>query len=144
MIKDKLLDLIEGTLNKKKISFTLLVDKKAYFTSEDHYRGYNLWSCQNICYTSSFLLDSIYLILYKQIVGSRMGTNCAPLVADLFLFCYERNLISHSNDNQADIIKALNSTSIYLDDLLNIDSPYFAGMVNQICPPELQLHKANT
>ena len=64
-----------------------------------------------------------------------MGTNCAPLVADLFLFCY---------DNQADVIKAFNLTSRYLDDLLNIDNPYFEGMVNQIYPPELQLNKANT
>ena len=32
----------------------------------------------------------------------------------------------------------------YLDDLLNIDNPYFEGMVNQIYPPELKLNKANT
>ena len=32
---------------------------------------------------------------------------------------------------------------MYLDDLLNIDNPYFEGMVNQIYPPELQLNKAN-
>ena len=49
-----------------------------------------------------------------------------------------------SSDNQADVIKAFNSTSRYLDDLLNIDSPYFEGMVNQIYPSELQLNKANT
>ena len=48
-----------------------------------------------------------------------MGTNCAPLVANLFLFCYERDFMtSLSNDNQADIIEAFNSTSRYLDDLL--------------------------
>ena len=48
-----------------------------------------------------------------------------------------------SSDNQADVIKAFNSTSRYLDDLLNIDNPYFEGMVNQIYPSELQLNKAN-
>ena len=47
-----------------------------------------------------------------------------------------------SNDNQADIIEAFNSTSIHFDDLLNIDNPYFEGMVNQINPPELKLNKA--
>ena len=52
-----------------------------------------------------------------------MGTNCAPLVADLFLFCYERDFMkSLSRENQADIIEAFNSTSRYLDDLLNIDN----------------------
>ena len=53
-----------------------------------------------------------------------MGTNCAPLVADLFLFFYERDFMDSLNhDNQADVIKAFNSTSRYLDDLLNIDNP---------------------
>ena len=83
--------------------------------------------------------------LYRQIVGIPMGTNCAPLVADLFLFCYERDFMKNlSSDNQADVIKAFNLTSRYLDDLLNIDNPYFEGMDNQIYPPELQLNKANT
>ena len=73
-----------------------------------------------------------------------MGTNCAPLVADLFLYCYERDFMDSLNqDNQADVIEASNSNSRYLDDLLNIDNPYFEGMVNQIYPPELQLIKAN-
>ena len=74
-----------------------------------------------------------------------MGTNCAPLVADLFLFCYERNcMLSSSDNNQTDIIEAFNSTSRYLDDLLNIDNPYFEQMVGQIYPTELQLNKANS
>ena len=38
---------------------------------------------------------------------------------------------------QADVIEAFYSTSRYLDALLNIDSPYFEGMVNQIYPPEI-------
>ena len=40
------------------------------------------------------------------------------------------------------IIKALNSTSRYLDDLLNIDNPYFEGMVNLIYPSVLQIPRA--
>ena len=49
-----------------------------------------------------------------------------------------------SSDNQADVIKAFNSTSRYLDDLLSIDNPYFEGMVNRIYLPELQLNIAYT
>ena len=73
-----------------------------------------------------------------------MGTNCAPLVADLFLFCYERDLmLSLSKDNQSDVIEAFNSTSRYLDDLLYIDNNFFDRMDNRIYPSELQLNKAN-
>ena len=71
-----------------------------------------------------------------------MGTNCAPLVADLFLFCYERDfMLSLSEDNKSGVIGAFNSTSRYLDDLLNIDNNFFDSMVNRIYPSELQLKK---
>ena len=96
-----------------------------------------------------YLLDNIYIRsgtkLYRQIVGIPKGTNCASLVADLFLFCYERDFMTSLSDvKQTEIIEAFKSTSRYLDDLLNINNPYFEGMVNRIYPPELQLNKANT
>ena len=123
-------------------------ERQAFFTSEDTKR-YKLWSCQNVCEALIYLLDNIYIRfgtkLYRQIVGIPMGTNCAPLVADLFLFCYERDFMTSLSDvKQAENIEAFKSTSRYLDDLLNIDNPYFEGMVNRIYPPELQLNKANT
>ena len=74
-----------------------------------------------------------------------MGTNCAPLVVDLFSYIYEIYVMdSLYQGNQADIVEAFNSTSRYFADLLNIDNPCFKGMVNQIYPPELQVNKANT
>ena len=53
-------------------------------------------------------------------------------------------MTSFSDVKQAEIIEALKSTSRYLDDLLNIDNPYFEDMVNHIYPCELQLNKTNT
>ena len=96
-----------------------------------------------------FLLDNIFIQfgtkLYKQVLGIPMGTNCAPLVADLYLFCYERDfMMSLSHDKQADVIDAFKTTSRYLDDILNIINVYFDNMVSQIYPSELQLNKANT
>ena len=117
-----------------------------FYTSGQPKRN-KLWSCQKMCDKLHYLLDNIFIRfgskLYRQIVGIPMGTNCAPLVADLFLFCYERDfMLSLSDNNQTDIIEAFNLTSRYLDDLLNIDNPYFEQMVGQIYPTELQLNKA--
>ena len=104
-----------------------------------------------MCDAIHYLFDNILIRfgskLYRQTVGIPMGTNraplvalVAPLVANLFLFCYERDFIlSLSDNNQTDIIEAFNSTSRYLDDLLYIDHPYFEQMVGQIYPYELQL-----
>ena len=73
------------------------------------------------------MLDNIFIRfdtkLYRQVVGIPMGTNCAPLVADSFLFCYERDfMMPLSDDNQANVIDAFNTTSRYLDDILNINN----------------------
>ena len=109
--------MIERTFYKKEGKLYLACnDKKAFFTYADHYRGYHLWSGQNVCDALSFLLDNIYIRfgtkLYRQIDGIPIGTNCAPLVADLFLFCYERDFMKNlSSDNQADAIEAFNLTS---------------------------------
>ena len=74
------------------------------------------WLRRNAEYVVIFL-PGVYIRfgtkLYRQIVGIPMGTNCAPLVADLFLYCYERDFMDSLNHE------------------------------NQIYPPELQLIKAN-
>ena len=108
----------------------------------------NLKNIMHVCDALTFLLGNIFIRfgtkLYRQVVGIPMGTNCAPLVADIFLFCYERDfMMSLSDDKQADVIDAFNTTSRYLDDILNINHVYFDNMVSQIYPSELQLNKAN-
>ena len=67
-----------------------------------------------------------------------MGTFCAPLVANLFLFCNERDFMkSLTKEKRYDLIDAFSSTSRYLDDLLNIDNTHFEHMVHRIYPAEL-------
>ena len=110
-----------------------------FFTSEVH-KNYTLWTCQKVCEALTFLLDNINVRfgtkLFRQIVGIPMGTNCAPLVADLFLLCYERDfMMSISGEKQSKIIGTFSSTSRYLDDLLNIDNTYFDGLISQIYTP---------
>ena len=142
------LNLIEWTFIRECSPYTACNKRQAFFTSGDTKR-YKLGSCQNMCEALIYLWIIFILDfgtkLYRQIVGIPMSTSCAPLVADLFLFCYDRDFImSLSDDKQTEIIEAFKSTSRHLDDLLNIDNPYFESMVNRIYPPELQLNKANT
>ena len=68
---------------------------------------------KNICEALVYLLDNIFTWfrtkVYRQIAGTCIpkGNKCAPLVADLFRFCYERVVMkSLSRENQADIIEA--------------------------------------
>ena len=71
-----------------------------------------------MCDALSFRLDNIHIRfgtkLYRQIVGIPMGTNFAPLVVDLFLYCCEREFMdSLNNDNQADVIPLLGTSMIF-------------------------------
>ena len=51
--------------------------------------------------------------------------------------------MSLSDEKQGDVIDAFNTTSRYLDDLLNINNVYFDNMASQIYPSELHLNKVN-
>ena len=140
------MDLNERIFQIKRSLYITCNDRHAFFTS-DAVRNYNLWTCQKEGEGLTFLLDNIYIRLgsklYRQIVSIPMGTNCAPLVADLFFLCYERDfMLSLSDDNRFDVIEAFNSTSRYPDDLWNIDSTFIDSMVNHIYPSELQFNKA--
>ncbi len=148
LIKEKLTTLIEKTFAREQATFLACNFSKAYFTDSPANKG-TTWTCDEVCRSLVFLLDNIYIrygnTVYRQVVGIPMGTNCAPLIADLFLYCYERDfMLGLSPDTQSDVIDAFNNTSRYLDDILNLDNPFFDRMFNKIYPPELTLNKANT
>ena len=97
LIKENLTELIGQTFNREGSLYLACNDKNAFFTSEQPKR-YKLWSCQKMCDALHYLLDNIFIKfgskLYRQIVGIPMGTNCAPLVADLFLLCERLYVVS--------------------------------------------------
>ena len=69
-----------------------------------------------------------------------MGTNCAPLLADLFLYSYEaefiQKLISQKKKNVA---QSFNHTYRYIDDVLSLSNPKFDNYINLIYPQELDI-----
>ena len=148
LIKDKLTKLIEKTFARENKPILACNASRAFFTDEpmSHYTN---WTCSEVCTALHYLLDNIFVrygdTVYRQIIGIPMGTNCAPLIADLFLYCYESNfMLSLKRDSQADVIAAFNNTSRYLDDILNLDNPFFDSMYTSIYPKELKLNKASS
>ena len=72
-----------------------------------------------------------------------MSTNSAPLIADLILFCCERdfNMSNLHKSKRYDLMHIFNDTSRYLDDIFTIDKPEFEIHIPDIYPTELQLRK---
>ena len=52
--------------------------------------------------------------------------------------------MSLSDEKQADIIDAFNTTSRHFDDITNINNVYFDNILSQIYPSKLKLDNANT
>ena len=78
-------------------------------------------------------------MIYQQIVGIPIGTNCAPLIADSFLYCYEGNLcLKLHKSKRHDLIDMFNYTYRYLDDIFTIDNSEFEKYIPDIYPAELQ------
>ena len=125
IIKGKLNELTEQTFYRDD-SLYLACNEKHAFSLLTNLKKYNLRSCHKICDALHNIFIRFGSKLYSQIVSIPMGTNCVTLVADLFLFCYERDFMLYlSDNNQTDVVEAVNSTSRYLDDLFNIYNPYF-------------------
>jgi hypothetical protein len=91
-----------------------------------------------------FLIYNIFVsfggTLFQQVVGIPMGMNCAPLLADLFLYSYESKFLQKLvKDKKIHEARAFNFTYRYIDDVLSINNFRFAEFLPLIYPPELEV-----
>ena len=91
-----------------------------------------------------FLIDNIFVTfggrVFQQTVGIPMGTNCAPLLADLFLYYYEADFMQkllRKKDKKLALF--FNSTFRYIDDVLSLNNSKFGDYVERIYPIELEI-----
>ena len=66
-------------------------------------------------------------MVYQQILGILIGTNCVPLRADLVLYGYERDIMSDLHNSKCyDLIDIFNDASLYFDIMFTINNPNFS------------------
>ena len=111
---------------------------KSYFTS-DPLNGAN-----DICKMIEFLVDNIYVRfggqLFRQMVGILMGTNCAPLLADLFLYSYENEFLDKLiKEGKRKLARKFNLSYCYIDDLISLNNKRFKEFISDIYPKELTI-----
>ena len=91
-----------------------------------------------------FLVDNIFVecsgVIFQQVIGIPMGTNCAPLLADLFLYSYEAEFIQTLiKSGKQHLAKSFHYTYRYIDDVLSINNPKFGSYIVDIYPAELEI-----
>ena len=102
---------------------------KSYFT-RDPLNGDNKYTANDICKMIEFLVDNIYVRfggqLFRQMVGIPMGTNCAPLLADLFLYSYENEFLDKLiKEGKRKLARRFNLSYCYIDDLISFNNKRF-------------------
>ena len=82
--------------------------------------------------------------LFRHVTGTPMGTNCAPLLADLFLHSYENKLLDNMiRSGQRRLARPFNLCYRYTDDLIVFNNKKFLDYLKEICPSQLTVEKAN-
>jgi hypothetical protein len=77
---------------------------------------------------------------FQQAVGIPMGTNCAPLFADLILYSHEADFIQGLlKENEQKLARSYNFTFRYIDDVLSLNNSRFCDFVDHIYPSELEM-----
>ena len=116
---------------------------KSYFTS-DPLNGDNKYTANDICKMIEFLVDNIYVRfggqLFRQMVGIPMGTNCAPLLADLFLYSYENEFLDKLiKEGKRKLPRKFNLSYHYIDDVISFNNKKFKEFISDIYPKELTI-----
>ena len=91
-----------------------------------------------------FLIDNIFAIfggrVFQQTDGIPMGTNCGPLLADLFLNSYEADFIKGLlRKNEKKLSRSFNFTSRYIDGVLSLNNSRLGDFVDRIYPIDLEI-----
>ena len=92
---------------------------------------------------TEYLIDNVYIKVgdkvYRQTIGIPMGTDCAPQLANMFLFHYEYSYMKRLMANNLYMARRFSHTLRYIDDLLTLNNPKFEEEIVNIYPPELTL-----
>jgi hypothetical protein len=128
---------------ERRYKYLVLGRDRSYFVN-NHSDSTKQFSETNIINMLEFLVDNIFAIfggrVFQQTVGIPMGTNCAPLLADLFLYSYEADFIRGLlKKNEKKIARSFNFTFRYIDDVLSLYNSRFGDFVDHIYPIELEI-----
>ena len=146
-LKSRLASIIRNSFmfknGNRRYKYLVLGHDESYFVKE-HSDSKHKYSEDDIIKMLEFLVDNIFVVfagkVSQQIVGIPMGTNCAPLLADIFLYSYEAECLqSLLSTGRKQLASRFNFTYRYIDDVLSINNPEFENYLGQMYPVELEI-----
>ena len=145
-LKSRLATIIRNSFihknGNRRYKFLVLGREGPYFVKE-HSDSKNKYTEDDIINMLEFLVDNIFVVfggkVFQQIVGIPIGTDCAPLLADIFLYSYEAEFIqSLLSNGKKKLASQFNFTYRYIDDVSSINNPDFENYLGQMYPAEIK------
>ena len=134
LLKSRISNLVHNAFRKKdeSVRYTNIKVTRArgYFTHDINGGEENMYTADNICKMIEFLIDNIFVQfggrLFRQMIGITMGTNCAPLLADLFFYSYENEFLDNMiRSGHKRLARSFNLCYRYIDDLIVFNTRSF-------------------
>ena len=148
---DKLKSKLKAIINQcffhkngnRRFQYVVIGYKDTYFI-RDHSDAPQKYSDADVIKMLEYLIDNIFVEfggrIFQQTIGIPMGTNCAPLLADLFLYSYEAEFVqSLLQAGKKHLAQQFNFTYRYIDDVLSLKNTKFAEYLEFIYPRELEI-----
>ena len=152
LLKSRISNLVHNAIRKKdgsaRYTHIKVTRTKGYFTHDINGSRDGMYTADNICRMIEFLIGNIFVQfggrLFCQVIGIPMGTKCAPLLADLFLYSYENEFLdSMIRNGHRRLARSFNLCFRYIDDLIVFNNKKFLDYLKEIYPSQLAVEKAN-
>ena len=147
-LKQQISKLIKSVFKSRKKSYITVSRKHAYLTQKQSQSNFSV-SANDLIKCIIFIVDNGFIVykgkVFRQKLGIPMGTNSAPYLANLFLYCYEANYIQNLKDTgRSEEAKLISAIFRYQDDCIAFnDAQLYNDVATEIYPPEMVLKETN-
>ena len=149
LVNSRISNLVHNAFRKKdgSVRYTHIKVTRArgYFSHDINGGGDSMYTADNICNMIEFLIDNIFVQfggrLFRQMIGIPVGTNCAPLLADFFLYSYENEFLD--NMIRSGHRRLARSFDLCYRYLIVFNNKKFLDYLKEIYPSQLTVEKAN-
>ena len=138
LLKSRISNLVHNAFRKKDgtVRYTHIKVTRAqeYFTHDINGSGDNMYTADNVCKMIEF--GNIFVefegCLFRHVIGIPMGSKCAPLLADLFLYSYENEFLDMIRSGHRRLAQSFNLCYRYRDDLVVFNNKKFLDYLKEI------------
>ena len=149
---DKFLHNVHNAFRKKdgsvRYTHIKVTRAKGYVTQDINGGEDGMYTADNICKMIEFLIENIFVQfgggLFRKMIGIPMGTNCAPLLADLFLYSYENEFLDNMiRSGHRRLARSFNLCYRYIHDLIVFNNKKVLDYLKETYTSQLIVEKAN-